>query len=351
VNNNCPNTGWINHDAAIDSTQDPFSSVAQLVNVLNSHCAAGPGTPAYSYTAYYPAGSCKTQNCGKLGCFCTEKYTVNTPYTVNVPAVYPDTCVIVSHSGSDNVVRLLLASYPGDDLWNIRKVYTTSGAGGGSELIAAMGNAEVNAGAFLSDTDTPDTCDFTWWMDVDTSRNGYGLGRWAWDDTSGTGIHHLMEGFSYSGGLDSNWVDDFFPGTNDHGIALHSGLGRADVGYYLLYSDQGPNGNYYGHSLVHIVDYDYYLEPLPYDGHETATQLSPTGSQFVPQSDHFYSKRDWFMYFIGANADLECHGLYPNNPEYCTVSSSSGGGPSWLDTFLNSLVSDGVCLFGCSGYY
>jgi len=310
--------------------------MGQLASVLNSHCAIGSGKAAYSYTAYHPAGSCMTTVCTvKYGCVCTQNYTTNTPYTVNVPAVPDDTCVIVNHSGSDNVVRLLLATY--DDLWNIRAVYTSAGAGGGSEVASALlqYNGAYAAGSSLSDTDSPGNCGFTWWMDVDTARSGYGLGRWAWDDTNGRPIYHLIA----SG---ETWVDvgsaALFPGMNDGGVAIHSSLGLADVGYFILRAgpngtstyDEGPNGFYYGHSI-------------PGD---------PSGTLYGMAEGavtHFTAKRAFFTgdpSFFSAN-NVYCRAY--NDPGMC-LSPIPDPGSSWYDQFLNGLVNGGVCLIGCSGH-
>jgi hypothetical protein len=333
---NCPAEGWINHDSVIDNTSDPWASMGQLANVLNSHCRIGSGSPAHYETRIHPKGSCKTTTCfAKLGCACTAFYTVDTPYSLWVPAVPEDTCVIVNHSGSDNVVRLLLATY--DDFWNIRAVYTSAGAGGGSEVASAMVlEGSVDAGTLLSDTDSPASCGFRWWMDVDTARSGYGLGRWAWDDTNAKPIYHASAAFTAPGDRYSTWVDDFFPGMNDHGVAYHSDLGRADVGPYMLVTDEGPNGNYFGHYLIGSPDGPFY-------GSAYFDRTTPPGP-------HFQAKRvflSYQAYFV--DAATTCDAFTDKPTEECQAGLPDNG-PSWYDQFLNGLVGDGYCYVGCSGH-
>jgi hypothetical protein len=341
-NTSDPNV-WVNEDAAIDNTSDPWTSMAELANVLNSYCSKGSGKAAYSYTAYHAAGSCKTYACyGKFGCTCATTYTTATPYTVNVPAVPDDTCVIVNHSGSDNVVRLLFATY--DDLWNTRAVYTSAGAGGGSELASAMYlYGSIDAGPYLSDTDPPATCNFTWWMDVDTARSGYGLGRWAWDDTNGTSIYHLADGgclsgqYTYDPSMPSRPgylpICNFFPGTSDGAVAYHSSLGRADVGTYINFEDEGPNGNYYGHYTWG-------------DGYPDEGINLPNGVNSHDGGKRLFFSADYSpTKFV--SGETACDAFSGDPSLYCHAASAGGNGYSWYDAFLNGLAGEGWCYGVC----
>jgi hypothetical protein len=351
----CPNTGWINHDPTIDNTSDPWVSMGQLAEDLNSHCRIGSAVPEHYETRIHQAGSCKTTTCSsKFGCVCVERYTVDTPYTVYVPAVPDDTCVIVNHSGSDNVVRLLLATY--DDLWNIRRVYTSVGAGGGSELASAMYlYGAIDAGPYLSDTDSPATCGFTWWMDVDTARSGYGLGRWAWDDTNGRPIDHMVANSNsatahYGAGI----IDNYFAGSNDHAVAFHSSLGRADVGEFIHRDDRGPNGNYFGHypegnndtnySVYNYHDsyYDYYngrgVLGAVYIGAVPPEALAPY---------HWNAKKSFFNIFVDDQTRCNAHNYDQSQCVYDLPDQS----PDYFDQFLRGFVKGGWCFGDCGPYY
>jgi hypothetical protein len=180
-----------------------------------------------------------------------------------VPAIPPNDCVIFNYSGSDNIVRMLLSLY--GDTWHTLAVYTSAGAGGGSELASqftAGGVTAANAGR-LSDNTSRTTCAFTNWLDVDSARSGYGQGWWSYDDTNGTPIYHWA-------GWVANSNSVMFPGSNDGAVAYHSALGRAYLGAYVnnvygsYYDEFNPNlpppldpdadNEYMGHYAWRSVD-------------------------------------------------------------------------------------------------
>jgi hypothetical protein len=66
-------------DSQIDNTQDLWTSVGELANVLNKYCN-WDAVPSYSYTAYNTESVCDRHICtGKFGCFCTASHNVLVP--------------------------------------------------------------------------------------------------------------------------------------------------------------------------------------------------------------------------------------------------------------------------------
>jgi hypothetical protein len=229
-------------DAQIDNTKDLWTSVGELANVLNQYCNRDD-VPSYSYTANRTVSICDHFACfGKFGCFCSASHNIQVPYTVTVPDNPPDDCVIFNYSGSDNIVRMLLSMY--GDTWDTLAVYTTAGAGGGSELASEfdLGAVSASNAGRLSDNTTRTTCPFTTWLDVDSARNGYGEGWWSYDDTNGTPIYH------WAGYVTNNSNSWMFPGSNDGAVAYHSALGRAYPNAYTF--------NIYGSEVVPDDPYD-----------------------------------------------------------------------------------------------
>ena len=236
---------WINRAPVIDLRGDIWTAVAELAAYLDTHCQMTQ-IPASSttWTDYTTSPTtCKKYSCvPKLGCGCTAWNTAQVPVdtvTQNTPANGPNLCMIYNVGGSDNVVRKLLSMY--DDRWNIVGVFTSAGAGGGSELASVKkgGNPDLDISVLSDDPDVA-TCSFTDWLDVDTARNAYGAGWWAYDDTNGRSIYHIA-------GTGGGPLGDLLPGANDGAVALHSALGRADVDAFWTADDYGPSGNYLGH--------------------------------------------------------------------------------------------------------
>jgi hypothetical protein len=236
---------WINRAPVISLTGDIWWGVAQLADFLDTHCQTTQ-IPASSTTFTETATrttTCKKYSClGKLGCGCTEWNTEQVPaYSVTeiTPANGPNLCMIYNVGGSDNVVRKMLSMY--DDRWNIVGVFTSAGAGGGSELATVKqgDNPDLDISVLSDDPGRP-TCNFTNWLDVDTVRNGYGAGWWAYDDTNGRPIYHVA-------GTAGGPLAYLLPGANDGAVALHSALGRADVGAFWGIDESGPNGDYAYH--------------------------------------------------------------------------------------------------------
>jgi hypothetical protein len=235
---------WINRMPTISNTDDIWLPVAQLAGYLDTHCQKTqiPAT-SRTWTEYTTRNTtCKTFSCfGKLGCSCVAWNTERVPaYTMthNYPANGPNFCTIFNTGGGDNVVRKMLSMY--EDRWNIVGVFTSAGAGGGSELASLKKSGSDLDISPLSDNPSRASCGFTNYLDVDTVRSGYGAGWWAYDDTNGRPIYHLA-------GMASTPWESYLPGADDGAVALHSSLGRADVAAFNGPDEYGWNGNYYYH--------------------------------------------------------------------------------------------------------
>jgi hypothetical protein len=297
-------------DAQIDNTKDLWTSVGELANVLNQYCNRDD-VASYNYTAYRIAAVCDHKTCtAKFGCFCTASHNILVPYTATVPENAPDDCVIFNYSGGDNVVRMLLSMY--GDTWNTLAVYTTAGAGGGSELASQFVGGGVSAATAgrLSDNTTRTTCAFTNWLDVDSARNGYGQGWWSYDDTNGTPIYHWAGYVSNS----NSWM---FPGNNDGAVAYHSALGRAYLGSYT--------NNVYGASIDH---------------YNTAPALDPDADNEYMGHYAWRSEDDtghWPMKWaaLAEAAAVDCHFF-----NECPSGSSGGGGFPFSNLACSQPVGD-----------
>jgi hypothetical protein len=239
---------WINRTPYIDLTSDIWTAVGELADYLDTHCQMAT-IPASSttWTNYTTVNTtCKKYQCfGKFGCSCSAYNTAQVPVsttTENTPDNGPNVCMIYNVGGSDNVIRTLLALY--DDRWNISGVFTSAGAGGGSELASVQMYDDPSLDiSVLTDNPSVPTCGFTNYLDVDSARNAYGMGWWAYDDTNGRPIYHMA-------GTGGGPLAPLMLGANDGAVALHSALGRADVDAFWTADDVGPDGNYYGHYVL-----------------------------------------------------------------------------------------------------
>ncbi len=115
-------------------------------------------------------------------------------------------CYIVNYSAGDAIMGYINANYPAN--WNVAYVYTSAGAGGGSE-IAIKGLAGIFACKFAND------------LGVSTVRNMYNH-----NDTNGITVYRI-------GGYDGWWYSSaFLPGEDDGAVAYHSSGGCVSSGSY-----------------------------------------------------------------------------------------------------------------------
>jgi len=115
-------------------------------------------------------------------------------------------CYIVNYSAGDVIMGYINANY--DPQWNIAYVYTTAGAGGGSEI------AWKNISSLF-------TCQLANNLGVSTVRNMYNH-----NDTNGITIYHIG---GYKGIIISSAI---LPGEDDGAVAYHSSGACVNSGSY-----------------------------------------------------------------------------------------------------------------------
>jgi hypothetical protein len=115
-------------------------------------------------------------------------------------------CYIVNYSAGDAIVGYINANYTPQ--WNIAYVYTTAGAGGGSE-ISISGISDLF------------TCNLGGQLGVSTIRNMYNH-----NDTNGITIYHIG---GYKGIFGASVL---LPGEDDGAVAYHSSAACVNSGSY-----------------------------------------------------------------------------------------------------------------------
>jgi len=115
-------------------------------------------------------------------------------------------CYIVNYSMGDAIVGYINANYPAN--WNIAYIYTTAGAGGGSE-IAIKGISSLFSCGAAND------------LGVSTVRNKYNH-----NDTNGITVYHIG---GYKGIFGSSAI---LPGEDDGAVAYHSAGACVNSGSY-----------------------------------------------------------------------------------------------------------------------
>lgn len=115
-------------------------------------------------------------------------------------------CYILNYSTGDPITGYIMANYGND--WNIAYVYTTAGAGGGSE-IAIKGISSIFACKMSDD------------LGVSTVRNKYNH-----NDTNGVAIYRIG---GYKGIFGASVL---LPGEDDGALAYHSSGGCTSTGSY-----------------------------------------------------------------------------------------------------------------------
>lgn len=187
------------------STAFSATYVLHLSGMCSTHWMDGKskGTaPRLANAAGYISINCYVDNRSTIA-FSASQFKTN---YLDVYCKNSNWCYIVNYSAGDVIMGYINANYTPQ--WNIAYVYTTAGAGGGSE-IAIAGISELF------------TCNLARQLGVSTVRNMYNH-----NDTNGITIYRIG---GYKGIFGASIL---LPGEDDGAVAYHSAAGCVNSGSF-----------------------------------------------------------------------------------------------------------------------